>query len=110
MNENEPVARLNLPNGEVFEAKRESAHLYTFLGKYALYNHVYCFDIQDNEVQQAFYIFDFIQGFDELASYMVENDYPLMLNQLEPTKGDMEAYERAVLKDIDSRPEWLPEL
>lgn len=99
-NEQEPVAKLTLPNGEVFEARRDTASLYTFMGKLALYNHIFCYDVQDNEVQQSFYIFDFVGGYGELARYMSENEYPMHLNLPEISKSDVEAYERAVLRDL----------
>ena len=105
---NEPVARLSLPNGERFEVRRDTASLYTFMGKLAVYNHVYCYDIYGGERQQSFYIFDFVDGFDELAEYMIQNDYPMHLNMPEASKSDIEAYERGALSDLtrmDSFPE-----
>ena len=111
MNEKDPVARLNLPNGETFEARRDTASLYTFMGKLAIYNHVYCYDVRDNEVQQSFYIFNFVDGYRELAEYMQENDYTQHLNLTEISRSDTEAYERAALHDLhtsDTFPEeWL---
>ena len=113
MNEQEPFAKLTLPNGEEFEARRDTASLYTFMGRLAIYNHVYCYDIKDNEVQQSFYIFNFVQGYDELVEYMKENDYPQHLNLPEISRSDVEAHDRAVLHDLvsnDTFPEsWLEE-
>lgn len=108
MSEREPVARLNLPNGETFEAKRDTASLYTFMGALAIYNHVYCYDVRDEEVQQSFYIFNFIDGYDQLAQYMQENNYTQHLNLPQISRSDQEAYERAALHDLhrmDSFPE-----
>ena len=108
MSEKEPVARLNLPNGETFEAKRDTASLYTFMGALAIYNHVYCYDVKDNEVQQSFYIFNFVNGYNELAEYMRENEYTQHLNLPEISRSDKEAYERAALHDLHSM-ESFPE-
>lgn len=108
--ENEPQAELHLPNSEVFLAKRDTATLWTFMGKLAVYNHVFCAEVVDQEVKQSFYVFNFIEGYDQLTSYMVENQYPAHLNLNEIGKNDVEAYERAVLKDLHIRPDWLPEI
>lgn len=108
MSEQEPLARLNIGNGETFEARRDTAELWTFLGRAAIYNHVYCFETIDNEVQQSFYIFDFVDGYEELVAYMLANEYPMHLFQREPLRSDIEAYERAALRDLDNTPDWLP--
>ena len=100
MNESEPVAKLTLPNGETFEARRDTASLYTFMGKLAIYNHVYCYDVRDNEVQQSFYVFNFVNGYQELSEYMKENEYPQHLNLPEISRSDVEAFERASLHDL----------
>ena len=100
MSEQEPVARLNLPNGETFEVKRDTASLYTFMGALAIYNHVYCYDVKDQEVQQSFYIFNFVKGYNELAEYMQQNEYTQHLNLPEISRSDKEAYERAALHDL----------
>ena len=96
--EQEPVAHLNLPNGEVFEATRERAQLFKHLGQLALYDHIFCYDVQDNEVRQSFYIFKDVEGYDELEQYMLDNAYPMHLNLLEVQRNDQEAYERHALR------------
>ncbi len=110
MNEQEPVAKLTLPNGEIFEARRDTASLYTFMGSLAVYNHVFCYEVKENEVEQSFYIFDFIGGYKTLAKYMKKNDYPAHINLPEISKSDTEAYERAVMRDINTLPDWMPEV
>ena len=107
-NEQEPVAKLTLPNGETFEAKRETASLYTFMGALAIYNHIYCYEVKENEVEQAFYIFDFVGGYKELQEYMRENEYPMHLNMPQISKSDTDAYERAVLADLN-KTDGVPE-
>lgn len=109
--ENEPVARLGLPNGETFEARRDTATLWTFLGRLAIYNHIHCHETDDKEVKQSFYIFNHVNGYDTLAKYMVENQYPMILNQTEVSKTDQEAYIRSATADLNRLShipdEWL---
>ena len=111
--ENEPVARLGLPNGETFEARRDTATLYSFLGSLAIFNHIYCHEMSEdgNEVAQSFYIFSHVDGYDRLARYMVENNYPMILNQTEVSKTDQEAYIRSATSDLNRLShipdEWL---
>ena len=102
----EPAVNLSFGHGE-FLATRETARLYTHLGRLAMFDHVFCFS---QEAGSGFYIFNFVNGYDTLKEYMLDNNYPAYLNQTEVSNTDVEAYERAVLRDIDSTPDWLPEL
>lgn len=101
--ENEPYVELHIPNEEVFLATRQTARLYTHLGKLALYDHVYC-----NDNERSFYVFSFVNGFEELAQHMAENQYPLYLNQTEISDTDIEAYDRAIAS-IASKVEHVPD-
>lgn len=105
--EDEPIMRLNLPSGEQFEAVPDNTTLFRFAGALAVYNHVYCYDTNGEEVTQSFYIFNFISGYKTMEEYMVENAYPLHDNLREISSGDIDAYDRAVkatasdIADID---------
>lgn len=98
----EPSVNLGLPNGESFEANRRTATLWTFLGRLAVYNHIHCHEMAEEgeEVAQSFYIFSHVDGYDSLARYMVENNYPMILNQTEVSSGDQDAYIRSATRDI----------
>lgn len=98
--EEEPFAELNLPNGEVFLAKRDTATLFTFMGALAVYNHVFCYELKDEEVEQSFYIFSHVDGYDRLVNYMLEESYPAVLNQLSVSPSDQEAYIRSSMRDL----------
>lgn len=101
--ENEPYVHLNLPEGREFIATRQTARLYQHLGRLAMYDHIYC---NDNEV--AFYIFKFVDGYKELATHMIENNYPIYANQTEISDSDIAAYDKAlqyITGDIDYIPD-----
>ena len=107
--ENEPIARLGLPDGETFEARRDTATLWTFLGRLAIYNHIHCHETDGEEVKQSFYIFNFVEGYDRLAAYMAENNYPMILNQTEVSVTDQEAYDRAVRATFGDIGDYVPD-
>lgn len=100
--ENNPCVILQYDGGE-FEARPDNSHLYTFMGRLALYNHVFCFDVQDGEVQQSFYIFQSVDtdGYNELEKYMIDNYYPAHLNLREVSGNDASAHERATFKALE---------
>lgn len=103
--ENEPEMALNISSGE-FLATRENTRLYTHLGSLALYDHVFC-----SGEQTGFYIFSFVDGYQTMKEYMLENNYPAYINHTEAAQVDIDAYDRAVHRsvgDIDHIPDgWL---
>lgn len=99
----EPHASLSIGNGEHLEATRDNARLYTFLGKAACMNHIYI-----STENSGAYIFNFIDGFDVLSTYMIENEYPMYLNQTEVPQCDINAYDRAI-KNLSTDTDYLPE-
>lgn len=79
------------------------------MGRLALYDHVFVHD----EQLPNFYIFSFVDGYETLAGYMVENYYPAHINMTELSSHDMDAYDRAIkasVGDISHVPEsWSDE-
>lgn len=105
--EDEPVAFINAGERE-FEINRGNTRLYTFMANLALYDHVH---YSDNET--AFYVFNFVDGYDELAKFVATNGFTMYLNQQEVPSGDEQAYDSAIkasMQGFDSVPEeWLGE-
>lgn len=95
-----------MEDGTTVEGTRYNSSLWTFIGKAALYNHVYV--AASDEF--AIYTFQGADNFFEAASFMIENEFPLHMNITEPAEEDIEAYERFVqsyLHDLgDFPPEW----
>lgn len=88
--EQEPFAKLNLPDGKEVYARRDNTHLYTHLGELALFDFIRVEAEPENVL-----IFNFVGGYNELVEYMVENDYPLNINQVEVEDSVEEAFYRA---------------
>lgn len=109
MGELEPNMHINF-NGSEFDLGREHATLFTFLGRAAL-NHVFIHSLESQGEQRNGYIFAGLRetqdAYNTMANYMTENEYPMVLNQLEVPSPDMEAYLRAATRDIEQRPDWL---
>ena len=97
--EDEPVATIKTANGE-YLLTREDTALFTFLGKLAVYNHIYHCSVVEGEVDTSFYIFSFTMGYKDLVKYMKENKYPQHINMTEVGSCDIDAYLRASLKDL----------
>jgi hypothetical protein len=111
--ENEPSIRINLGDKK-FEMTRENSFLYTFLGRAALYNHVFLQrdDLPPVEGGQltGTYIFEDLTRngniYARLAQMMQEKDFPQYLNHKEPAQCDMDAYMLAATRDLsDTVPE-----
>lgn len=106
----EPFIRLNVGD-KSYELTRDNTTLHTFLGKLAVFNHLFYSDEHNQEVREAFYLFSDIEVFPQLEEYVRENDYPAVINQTEVSSVDQDAYIRQATRDFgDHVPEeWLEE-
>lgn len=112
MSEQEPNMHINF-NGQEFDLGRENATLFTFLGRAAL-NHVYIHNLEEQGETRGGYIFAGLEqtreAYNEMANYMAEQEYPMVLNQVRIPQCDEDAYMQAAARDIDTTPDWLPEV
>lgn len=101
--ENLPHIDFRIGPERVYRATPENATLFTFLGKTAIgdieidnssVDHIYIQVEDDNGNTTGAYIFKkFTLGAYETAKvYMIENDYPAVLNMRELPEGDLKAY------------------
>lgn len=106
--ENEPKMNFTMEDGSNVEGTRYNTSLWSFLGKAALYNHVYV--AASDEF--AIYIFQTMPDFAKAARFALDNDLPIHMHIPEPSEEDVEAYENYIqsnLKDLNSFPpkEWI---
>jgi len=99
--EEEPFASLTFPDGKRFEVNRQNSTLFTYLGRLAVYNHVYICQVEEEEVTFATHIFRHVEGYEPLARYMLEQCFPAFLNQTVVLASDVRAFDKAV--DLISR-------
>ena len=99
--EDMPEAFINLGD-EVLRATPENSRLITFLGREALN----CILVDGNDFRLV--MFDTAEEFDELGVFMVENEYPLHLNQQEVPDEILDYYVSMEAEDIpDTIPDWM---
>ena len=103
--EEEPRIELKINGESAYELNRLNSTLYSFLGRLAVYNHVFYHGTEDED-SDKFYIFEYQKSFAPIAQYMAENDYPMILNQPEVSVTDQEAYMRSATRDLGN---GLPE-
>ena len=108
----EVFAHLNFPNGERIEVTRDMARLYTHLGNYAVYDHV--FIITDQEALKGTYIWAQIPPdnptYESLAPAVATNGCELHIQLRKPSKEDVKNFEKHASTDEDEVPDWLPPL
>ncbi len=101
--EEEPYARVQLADGTEYLATRTSTELIRHMGNLAMYDFIYCQDDPDD-----FVIFKFTPGFDYLANYMLENDYPH--NDFQTTvKAHLVMNYNAALDSMSVSDDFVPE-
>lgn len=91
-------AQINISlGGEKYRATPENTSLYLFAGELAMYNHVY--HLKKNEVGEpasGVYIFNFNTGYEALKKCLIENRFPLFVNQRSVQEGDVSAHTQAI--------------
>jgi hypothetical protein len=116
----ESVFKVNFTDGTSFEINRKRAALYTFFGELSVYNHVY-FELPKDKLDPAVlepsepalenveddglaccYVFSDDPQYKELAGFLVDNDFPLILNQQEIENSDREALVGQQMRAMDA--------
>lgn len=102
--ENSPEPQMNIigADGSTFEAIRENTTLFTHLGRLACFDHVFIHthgELEDQIV--GTYVFRDNDQFEDMAAYMWENDYPMILNRLAVSDCDRIAWENMVAREVE---------
>jgi hypothetical protein len=102
----ESFATITFDNGEV-EASSENTALYTHIGRHALLDHVWIDTGNGYGTRIWSQIPPDNSVYHLLAPLVVKSGAELHLNIREPNKSDQESFDKAVIADIDTRPDWL---
>lgn len=106
--EDEPAIRVNFGEYE-FEATPDNTTLFRFVGRLALYNHVFMLTGPDEGA--GAYLFNQNSHYKEFEDYMIENNYPLHDNLRDVAQHDLDAFDSAIkqgLSGLDHVPDdWL---
>ena len=82
---------IKINGGEEFELNRHNSALVRYLGNLALHDHV-----QLATEYGTGYIFPEVDGYDEVAEYMEENDYPMAINCPQVPEHVIEAHAQTI--------------
>lgn len=117
MGEQEPKINVNV-GGNEYELRRDNAELYTYIARYALFNHIFVEQQNSDNVRTGLFLPAQYVGsevFNMLASTMLKYEYPARLNQLNVSDTDADIISKILAgKDVDNInddfPTWLPEV
>ncbi len=96
-------------DGELVVFSRFNSCVYTFFGELAVYNHIFVeiADLGDNAIE-AYYIFKDNPMYQKIGKFMLENRFPMFLNQVEVPVVDLEAWNSHFIIDLEES-EIVPE-
>jgi hypothetical protein len=105
----EIFAHIKFEDAEI-DATAENTALYTHLGASAMMNHVWI-KLDENRGAR---IWEQIPPdnpfYEQLAPIVAESGAELHINLRKASQCDTDAFEKALFKDIDKLPDWLPEV
>lgn len=105
--------RLTDDEGNEFLYDRQSAFLYTFMGRLSCYDHVFLLHYAEgDEVPTGTYVWSDDPLYDKVADYIQDNDFPQCLNGFKVSKQDKEIFRwnmgLEALDEAESFPsDWL---
>jgi hypothetical protein len=103
--ENEPVINFTY-GGYERQFRRDNTTLFTFLGQLAMYNHVFTtFDkAEEDEEQKGMYVYKAIlpDQYARLEEFIVDNEFPQILNMPRVSEMDAETLHNALAKDLST--------
>ena len=79
-------------NNEEFLATPENTVLYNYIAVHSMYNHIFMTREMRGEVHAGTYVFQSSEAYDEMAQYMLENEYPAHVNLREVAQCDIDAF------------------
>lgn len=95
--EGEPSFPVTFPGGVEFEATRDNTTIFRHIGRFALYDHI--FFVRDEPRGQGTYLFNVHPNYNEVADYMMENEYPAHINLRQAADCDIEAFHAMIHKE-----------
>lgn len=97
-NESKAFGHMNLDDeGNSIELRQDNLSLYTHIGRYALYDHVYL-RVDDTS---GYYFWNTAPQYEVLKKAVEDNDCFQVLNMPEATENDQEMYIRHNTVDLD---------
>lgn len=105
-----PAMRLTIGENREFESTPFNTTLFTYLGRLACYDHVFIQTGDENDTTMVgTYVFNTHPVYPDMSAFMIEHDFPLMLNRVEVPDCDVEAWQRMVAQQVDDLDQGIPE-
>ncbi len=90
-------------NGELIESNRQNTCAYTFFGELAIHDHVFIAnEIVDERTAMGTYIFKDNPLFKKLACFIIDNHFPMILNQTNVPELDEYVWREHFLGDFEN--------
>lgn len=105
--EDEPNMKMEYPDGREVLSTRDNTSIFRFMGALALYDHI--FVVTDPEKNQGTYIFRSHPSYEQMADYMMDNDFVAHINLRSVAECDVEAFDKMVARDVAEVEEGVPE-
>lgn len=105
-----PVMKLTIGENREFDATPLNTTLFTYLGRLACYDHVFIqTGDEDPRTMIGTYVFNTHPVFPDMTEFMVEHNFPMILNRIEVPDCDVEAWQRMVAQHADDLDQGIPE-
>ena len=97
--EEEPALEITI-NGERFLATRENTTLFQFFGRLAIYDHIFIETGMRDSTPTGAYLFRDLEVWEDMADYIVANEYPQHVCLTEVAECDIDAFDRTMYTDV----------
>lgn len=105
-----PTMKLNMAEGREFDSTPLNTTLFTYLGRLACYDHVFIqTGDEDDATMVGTYVFNTHPVYPEMTQFMLENNYPMVLNRIEVPDCDVDAWQRMVAQQTDDLEGGIPD-
>jgi hypothetical protein len=107
--DDEPAMRLDAADDFELLATRMNTRLHTFLGRGA-FNHIFISnEIAEDGREMGYFVWAHNTGFEDMEEFMMEHDYPAVLNALVVPASDIEVYYKTITKDdVEDETDFIP--
>lgn len=112
MSEHDPSMRLSIGSKE-FLATPSNAHLYTHIGRLAMYDHLFLIEDTEGEELTGMFVFKQLhvqeEAFTEIGNFMANNGFHCDINRTQAAEGDIAQYDAviaAMVGDLEIPDDW----
>lgn len=111
MTERQPdEAILDIAGHGEFLMQRTNTRLYCYLGSLSTRNHIFIALEEQEHATRGAYVFAHSESYDSIYGFVVANEYPMSLNNLEVDENDELAFQRSLDQlDGETLDDYIPD-